>query len=317
MTRVLLSTFLILSILVMGTAGTVCKDLGPVVPMEDPYLEVFDRAIALYFKHPRRPGEALQLMKNACDRLKEERALACYNLGLLFELEGNQTPALKAYRRAWRLKAHPVFKSAIESLSPDDVTYSSAYLKSMQKIITLCRTRKTDAALKVVRQLLKKSAGVDKKDGPPRSALSQPFLKSCFSGYPEYEKLIAVLPEVNGVKNERLYYQIQARRHPFFSLWDMELQLNKSSSDGRARKKTTRAWADVLKFARARNGGKTASALGEFFKAVNRAPTKTADRSKKQKAMKRAAALLIQNDRYFAAVRGNGRIQAMIRPFLR
>lgn len=106
----------------------VCRD-----KIEGPYYVIYDRVISYYFKEPRQKERALQLLERACNELEENRALSCYNYGVILELEGKKGAALVAYKKANAILPHPLYRSAIFSLSPSSGNFKKSFLKKITK----------------------------------------------------------------------------------------------------------------------------------------------------------------------------------------
>ena len=311
MTRLLLSTFLLL---IISTALSACRKPKPKPkPVTLPYFELYDRAVAFYFKPPQNPEKAINLLQSACDRLPEKQDLSCYNLGLLQELRGNTGAAVQAYRKAYKLKPHPVYRAAVYSLISAPELYKSSYSKKMQPIITACRQKKPARALRLIKTL----GAYARKDpllkSMDRQIFNQPFFQDCLKGEKDLKKVLALFPSGKSKPLDKQYYRYMARAHSFHSLWDMELYLQKTLNQKSSKHPVTRAWQKVLLGARKGAARQTAQELKSFMKYISR----TKSTRQKRLALRRAAALVIQHDRYFRRVRRDANIQVIIKPYLK
>ncbi len=146
--------------LAIGLAGAACAPAEPWTPR--PYYDIYDEAVNLYYKSPRRPEEALALMDRACRLNANGQDLLCYNLGVLRELRGDPPRlALAAYRRASRIRPHAIYTAAVRRLAPDTPSArpKGVYLQTVQRLLNSCRNDNRRAALIYLRRFVETQLG--------------------------------------------------------------------------------------------------------------------------------------------------------------
>lgn len=285
----ILSTFFVaLPVALLGCGGE------PAVPKpQGTPLQIYDRAVALYFKAPRDPQKALLLLAGACTHIEERRAQSCYNWGLLLEMEGKDQEARGAYRRAVQIERLPVYESALWASDPSQKP-DSTKLAAVRAAAEQCRLGRSGAAL----SLLQNAVAAAPKAGWSRELVAQPFFAQCLEKEARYKSFRDSLNSAGGDLRRR-YASAVAAADDFRAMWDLEARL--SGREGQSSHRTTRAWLAALRMAAQGNGPGAASALAEFKSSLPRDGA-NAERSL---AMHRAAALLIRQTRYFARVRAH------------
>ncbi|MCR9144034.1 MAG: hypothetical protein NXI24_17435 [bacterium] len=286
--RPLLSIFFIPTFLRRGVSsfavaaliagGGACADPdGPWTPR--PYYDIYDEAVNLYYKPPRRPEAALTLMERACRSNQNGQDILCYNLGVLLELQA-APPAkiLKAYERAEKIRPHALYRAAIQRIDPDPGRLESEYLQTLSRMTVACRDQRPDRALAGLRRFV--AAAGSQADGatvtaaqdvasalPPRESFAQPFFAECLAGpehATEYAALLEELPETPGDLATQLM-RARARLDPFHSLWDVELNLRGLADGAGSKNPATTEWHDFIRSARRGQAGPAALHLRAFF----------------------------------------------------
>ncbi|MCB1310281.1 MAG: hypothetical protein KDK30_18990, partial [Leptospiraceae bacterium] len=97
----------------------------------------------------------------------------------------------------------------------------------------------------------------------------------------------------------------------------MELYLRGLQQREQSHNRITADWQNVLQATRNAQGNVVARELRAMFQALDTYGRRSQIDGQKALAIKRAAAILLQNDPYFARVRGNAAIQSVIAPILR
>ncbi len=275
-----------------------CGD-GRVARPEGTPLEIYDRAVSLFFRSPRRPEEATVLLAGACAHIKEQQAQSCYNWGLLLELEKDTRGALRAYRRAASLQATDVYVAAAEALDPDHQP-AEGRLRALKRAVRLCADKREGQAL----EELKAGAARNPKAWN-RELVSQPLFQECLGHTKGYAQFVGSLPKAGG-SLEQQHRAALAARDPFHKLWDLE-----STFAGREPASThavTSAWHQALRSAARGDGAGAGQALARFQAAVSGAGA-PADRAR---GMLKAAALVVEQTRYFAAVRSHPEVRSFV-----
>ncbi|MEQ9364982.1 MAG: hypothetical protein RIF32_12095, partial [Leptospirales bacterium] len=326
---------------VFGGGGACDGRDGPWTPR--PYYDIYDEAVNLYYKPPRRPEQALTLMERACRSNSDGQDILCYNLGVLLELENSPADRiLAAYERAQKIRPHALYQGAIQRLDPRPDRYESSYLQTLSRMTEACRAGRGAKALQDFRRAVQaaefaSTAGVDQAPGnaatatlPPRESFAQPFFAQCMADRPEYARLLERLPATPGDLEAQLMLA-RADLDPFHTLWDVELNLRGLADGSQSKNPATAEWHDFIQNARRGQGAAAALHLRAFFdvlEALGRDATQktpanqdpgvqTAGIRRRVQAFKRAAAVLILNDPYFHRVRGQAAIQSVIRPILK
>ncbi len=325
-TRLILSIFFMLF-------TTACDDAGPW--QQRPYYDIYDEAVNLYYKPPRRPEAALALMDRACRENEDKTDVLCYNLGVLRELQERPTSeALAAYRAAYRLRRHPAYLAAIQRLELDPSVYESEYLRVSAYMVQACRANDAKAALKRLREFVRDRTPVQDEAADVRlqrtyrQNFAQPFFADCLESQgAEYQALLEQLaePRSNPEAFADDIYEARAKSDGFYALWDVELYLRDLGETTDSDHPATAEWQDVLAAARRGRGDAAALHLEAFFATLNelareevrKRPASAKALRARVKAMQRAAAVLIRGDSYFARVRGNAKVRAIIAPVLR
>ncbi len=282
--------------LVLAAPGAACgTPEGPWTPR--PYYDIYDEAVNLYYKPPRRPEQALTLMERACRENKDGQDILCYNLGVLLELQAApRRRILAAYKRAGEIRPHALYSAAIQRMQPDPDAYASPYLQSVARMTVACRENRPDRALSEFRRAIQ--AAAENQTSPaesgkappsrpelsappppaasaptvplPRESFAQPFFAECLAGEAqrsEYEQLLnRLIPGgAGGLNLEAQVIRARARLDPFHTLWDVELNL-RGLRDGRDSKNpATAEWHDFVQTARRGQGAAAALHLRAFF----------------------------------------------------
>lgn len=321
--RILLSIFLLLGFLISCSN---CRPAPAPGDLTGSYIEIYDRAISYYYRHPRQPDLAVSLLQKACRGIKDHQALSCYNLGHLLELEGDRRGALTAYRAAVKLDPHPIFKGALFRLAPEPDNLETPYLQGMAKIVEACRRGDRRGALKTMRELADRRKQFQKSERLDREAFGQPFFQECLGEEAGYRELLKTIISERRRDPALLFYRERAQRHPFHSLWDMELRLRGLDSVRHSRHPLTSEWQNILRLTRRRKHQEAIGALTKFYDRLNTMQKETAaisnqkmkrQRRRKLQAIGRAAALLIKQDHYFRKLRGEAKIAGLINPWLK
>lgn len=314
---------------VVGLIGTTAACTAPEAPWTPrPYYDIYDEAVNLYYKPPRRPEQALALMDRACRLNSDGQDILCYNLGVLLELQAKPADRiLAAYKRARRIRPHALYEGAIQRIAPDPTRYESQYLRSVSRMVVACRAGRSDQALAEFKRTLA-TKNTKPADAAPREVFSQPFFAECLADQAEFATLLAQQPSAGTTLEQQL---IRARAHldPFHSLWDVELNLRGLADGAGSENPATAEWHDFVQSARRGQGAAAALHLRAFFDVLDdlareamRKPEKNGPQSaagvrQRVRAFKRAAAVLIQGDSYFHRVRRVPAIQAILRPILK
>ena len=289
------------------------------------YYEIYDRAISLYFKQPRDPEKALALMRAACEKIRENRALTCYNAGILLELRGEVEEAVQSYRRAAALSPHPFYRAAVQDLEPGQARPKSPYLRKIRVLLANCGRNNVSGALKAMRELSELPPALR----PPRSALLQPYIRSCLKKKKgRYRALLRKFRQRSYKRYSDQYYKTLAQEKPYFSLWDMELHLRKIGPRAfrpPSRKKSahplTRAWNKTLQTVLKKDVSGARESLEEFYRELTALRRGKAGRgagaSAKIRALGRASALLVLKDKFFRPIQKDPAVQKIVRPWLR
>lgn len=320
--RILLSIFLLL-VFPMGCSN--CRPSSAPEDLAGSYIEIYDRAISYYYRHPRQPEKAVDLLRRACTGIKDHQALSCYNLGHLLELEGDRTGALEAYRQAVKLKSDPIFEGALFRLDPEPGKLTSPYLQGLANTVEECRQGKPAQALKSMSEVIERIGRFQKSERPDREAFEQPFFEECLGKEPGYRALLKKMDSARSPDPAYLYYRDRAKKHPFHSLWDMELKLRGLDHSRSSRHPLTGNWQKILKFTRRQKYMEAGLALNEFYKQLNNMLNATEQitckkrqrRKQKLRAIGRAAALLISQDHYFRKLRSEEKVAGLIAPWLK
>ncbi|MCB1317100.1 MAG: tetratricopeptide repeat protein [Leptospiraceae bacterium] len=280
------------------------------------YYDIYDEAVNLYFKPPYRKEQAVGLMRSACEYHTELQDASCYNLGILLEIHGQPDQALEAYKRAQSLNPHQLYALAIQRLGGRAIESSSDYLKFMSQIVEQCRAEDREGALLSMRRMMSVAVGPGHPITLHREMLDQPFLQSCLGDSEQYQQYVSELPANSEALDEAIYRE-RAAVHPFHGLWDMELYLRNLQQREQSHNRITADWQNVLQATRNAQGNVVARELRAMFQALDTYGRRSQIDGQKALAIKRAAAILLQNDPYFARVRGNAAIQSVIAPILR
>ncbi len=273
-----------------------------------PHYDIYDEAVSLYFRAPRDPEAAIQLLRRACDRSGASRDLSCYNLGAVLELEARRAEALEAYREAASLSPNPIYAAAVQRMSIDPNRLPSGYQQRLAQAIAACNSSDAPRALEALAAL--SDTPTHSSDGPVyRDVLEQPFFRDCLGQNPAYATLLARLrknPENAGAA--ALAYR--ARNHEFASLWDMEFFLRNGAAP--ARNATTLAWEQALNAAGRGDASAYAARLKDFIATLEaRQANAGAGEKARILAMRRAAGILTLHDPNFARVRENPAVRAL------
>ena len=287
-TSILLSTLFV----GLGPAVWQCGRNGAVPRPAGTVLEIYDRAVSLYFRAPRRPEKAITLLEGACTHIKEQRAQSCYNWGLLMELEKDRRGALKAYRRAAELDPLDVYRAAVAALDASERPVGKRP-NALQRAVLLCAERKAADAFAVL-----KEASAGDHAGWTRELVAQPVFRECLGSVPGYRAFAAGLPGTTRSLTERHRAAMAARDH-FHGLWDIEARL--AGHESGSRHPVTAAWHQALRYAARGDGAATGRTLQEFLRAL----PKTGKDAGRSRGMARAAGLVVQQTRYFAGVRSH------------
>ena len=267
-------------------------------------------------------------MERACRLNSDGQDILCYNLGVLRELENRPTAeVLAAYVRAQKIRPHPLYQAAIQRQRPDPEKYTSPYLQSAARMVADCNQGHPDRALSELRRIVPRSgtaANAASNSTVPRETFAQPFFVECMGGLPEYQTLLEKLQPAGGDLADRIL-RARARLDPFYSLWDVEINLRELDDGAQTKHPATAEWQDFVVNARQGQVGPAALHLRSFFdvlddiardtrKNSNAATAAAPDR--RVLAFKRAAAVLIQGDPYFHRIRGQAAILQIIHPIL-
>lgn len=351
----------------IGLTAISCAPAEPWTPR--PYYDIYDEAVNLYYKSPRRPEAALALMDRACRFNGNGQDLLCFNLGVLRELRGDPPRlALAAYRRAQRIRPHAIYAAAVRRLAPDApaAAPAGAYLQTVHRMISSCRNENRRAALIHLRRFVDTHTGntaaqLSQADRQRfAQSLGQPFLSECLGAAAEYTRLLDRLRAVpddtadaaGPGASDRAFGEVstaaadlddqllkqRAALDEFASLWDIERRLRGLSADSDASEHpVTDAW-DALREAAADGDGKAAAeSLREFFAALRKSPapqiaagnsdnptestesaatTDDPGHARRVLALRRAAAILLRGDPYFARVQTHPEIEQALRRIL-
>lgn len=342
MNPILLSTVLLISFVYVSNCAPEDKQ------NQRNYYEYYAEAVDHYYREPRSPARAIAVLRKACRRVPDRQDVSCYNLGIILENEERPAEALEAYRRAWQLRRHPLYREAVQALAPEPGAYPTPYLRSFRRMVAACGNEDPKGALLELRRLIEDdrkatsaaktpaagqpgTPGAEGADGPApaeeklapgglhREIFAQPVFAECLAGDSEYADLLASLPERGGdVEAEAVHFR--ALNDPYHTLWDMELHLLRLTRSRDSDHPVTREWQGVM--AARGSGGRAAGHLAAFLDELDRAvqaagPGQREDLERRALAMKRAAAVLIDRDPFFGGIRGHGRVRALIAPYLR
>ena len=293
-------TSILLSTLFVALGGTAARcSRSPLPHPSGTALENYDRAVALYFRAPRNPEKAIALLAGACTHIREQQAQSCYNWGLLLEMEKDRSGALSAYRRAAALQPLDVYQAAAAALD-ESARPEGHRLGALQKALAHCREKNPERALAVMRE-----AAAEKAGGWTRELVGQPVLRECLGRVRGYQDFVAALPPTGAPLEER-HRAAMAARDSFHRIWDIEARLaGRETTSGHP---VTTAWRQALRHAARGDGASTGRYLQQFLHAL---PKSGAD-APRARGMAKAAALVVQQTRFFAAVRAHPEVQRFV-----
>lgn len=302
-------------IILLLTAGSVYQ-CGPGCSAEvagRDYVDLYDEAVNLYYKPPFQSERAMQLLEQGCQCNPDHQDLSCYNLGVMREIRGETTAALEAYRKARELKPGPYYNLAIQRLAPGEAELQSAYLQTLRRMVLACRQGQQQSALQAFDSYVTELKQVEQVARPSREAFGQPFLAECLAGE-RYESLLQELPA--RPRDAARYYQERARLDEFHTIFDMELYYRKELESTDSNQQITATWQIVMEAGQRGDGQLASVALRELFALLGTAGRKSTEERLKAQALRRAAAVLVDRDLYFARIKDHPQVRAAIRPVL-
>lgn len=310
---------------------------------EKPYYHYYDKAVRLYYSYPSQPDKALRILKGQCQKRRKGHHLSCYNWGVFLEMRGNYSQALTAYEKAYEIQPKPSYLAAAVGLverhsdsgSSKNLRLSTTlqegrkttpYLNFTRQIVTLCRNQKAEEALLLLEKVYSESS--QKSIRPSQEFISHPFFRNCFSEKDFLYRKILLLSSEEKTNYQKQIYQFYAREDQFHSLWDIELHLQNLVWKEKSSHPITLSWQNTVTAALQKDHENCFFHASQYFKLLDDVIEKSSQNIKRQEkaiSLQRAAALLIQQDRIFSAIRDLDRsltssqiksINKLIQPYL-
>ncbi|MCB1175882.1 MAG: hypothetical protein KDK39_20065 [Leptospiraceae bacterium] len=278
-------------------------------------LDIYDEAVNLYYKTPRDPETAAALLKQACACHPDRQDTSCYNYGVILELEEQYDAARSAYKQAWTRRPETAYELALQRLDAN-VHTPDARQKQIQLLIAACQKPANSAA--AARQMQSLLQTTPLADRPTRSVIDQPYFRDCLAGHPEYRHWLAQLPADQWTPAEFRQQWVQGRSdpHPFNGLLDIQLYLKGQLFSQPSSRAITQSWQKLVQFGRQGQAGAAAEQLRQLFNQLDSAAARDASLHTRTRAIKRAIALLVEQEDWFAPVRAHMAIQKLIQPVL-